>query len=140
MNQIQQLIKKYERERENLDYLIEKLKSEVSDTAPDDDVPRPRKQRRRSEHSVPTLAEKLLETVGKDGMTVPTLVSELRRMGAVIESEIPSNSVNSTLHKTAKRGTVPFVKDGLKWYLKKYAPQTMTAIVTPPSPLRVVAS
>jgi len=122
MNQIQQLIKKYEAERDQLEYMIKRLKEEVVTDADDQPKERRTRTRQRQENSVPTLAEKILDGAGSEGMTTSELVVVLRKAGAVINSEIPTNTVNSTLHKTAKRGTVPFVKVGPKWFLKKHAP------------------
>jgi hypothetical protein len=105
---LSELDRNYQHEREKLLFVINELEQAVSET--------PTRGRRKSGESVPDLAEKILDS-RPEGLSTPSLLTELKKLGYETESKNPINSVNSLLHRKA----LPFVRmpDG-RWLLEKY--------------------
>ncbi|HEY9158342.1 hypothetical protein [Candidatus Binatus sp.] len=126
MSQIKTLLQKHQEERAQLerdfqtkrgklDFLIETLEAALSEATP------ARRGRRKTGQSVADLAEKVLDS-RPEGMFIPALLGELKRLGYETQSKNEPNTVNALLHREKDR----FVRIEDRWILKKYQATVQT--------------
>jgi len=119
MSQIKTLLQKHKEERaqlerdfhakrEKLDFLIETLEGALSEATPK------RRGRRKTGQSAADLAEKVLDS-RPEGMFIPSLLAELKKLGYETQSENATNTLNAALHREKDR----FVRIEDRWILKK---------------------
>jgi hypothetical protein len=112
MNKIERLLQKYKADRDKLDYMIQTLERDLAE--PEESEPRRRGRQRGA--SVADLAENVLSKF-PEGLMIPTLILELKKLGYESQAENPANTVNSILHRAEQFTRMP---DG-RWILEKFA-------------------
>jgi hypothetical protein len=119
MNKIERLLQKYKADRDKLDYLIQTLERDLAE--PEESEPRRRGRQRGA--SVADLAESVLARF-PEGLMIPTLILELKKLGYESQADNPANTVNSILHRAEQFARM---SDG-RWILKKFV------AIQPPNP------
>lgn len=122
MNKIERLLQKYKTDRDKLDYLIQTLERDLAE--PEDSEPRRRGRRRGA--SVADLAENILAKF-PEGLMIPSLLLELKKLGYESQAENPANTVNSILHRADEFARLP---DG-RWTLQRFASLGKPVIAIP---------
>jgi hypothetical protein len=119
VTKIERLLHKYKADRDKLDYLIQTLERDLAE--PEESEPRRRSRQRGA--SVADLAESILARF-PEGLMIPALLLELKKLGYESQADNPANTVNSILHRADQFARMP---DG-RWILKKFV------AIQPPNP------
>jgi hypothetical protein len=128
VNKLDRLLQKYRTERDRLDFLIQTLERDLKELLGDSIDQR----RRRKGPSIVSLAEKVLAKY-PDGLLMPALLLELRKLGYESKGENPANTVNSVLHRASDQ----FMRltDG-RWILEKFS-DLHRVVKTPDGALKI---
>jgi hypothetical protein len=110
-DELAQIDREYQLQRDKLLFAIEKLEKAISEATPR------RRGRGRSGHSIADLAEKVLDS-RPEGMFVPALLAEVKKLGYMTESKNAANTLNTALNREKDR----FLRVGDRWILKKHLP------------------
>lgn len=108
-DELGQMEREYQVQRDKLLFAIERLEKAMSEATPK------RRGRGKNGQSIADLAEKVLDP-RPEGLYLPGLLAELKKLGYETESKNAANTVNSILNREKDR----FVRVEDRWILKKH--------------------